>query len=58
MEGWPNTYNFSKAVAENLISNHSKHLPIAILRPSIIAPAWAEPFAGWVDCLHGCTGKT
>lgn len=56
MEGWPNTYNFSKAVAENLISNHSKHLPIAILRPSIIAPAWAEPFAGWVDCLHGCTG--
>lgn len=36
MEGRPNTYTFTKALAENLVEEYSAHLPIAIVRPSII----------------------
>lgn len=32
---WPNTYVFSKAVAEELISAEGKGLPVAVVRPSI-----------------------
>lgn len=32
---WPNTYTFTKAVAENLISENKYNLPISIFRPSI-----------------------
>lgn len=31
----PNTYTYTKALTEKLISTYSKHLPVAIIRPSI-----------------------
>lgn len=33
--GWPNTYSFSKAIAEELIRQASVYIPVAIIRPSI-----------------------
>jgi hypothetical protein len=33
--GWPNTYSFTKAVAEDMIKEETKGLPVGILRPSI-----------------------
>lgn len=33
-EKWPNTYTFSKAIAEKLVGQYND-LPIAIVRPSI-----------------------
>ena len=32
---WPNTYTFSKAMAEEIIQTRSGRLPIAIFRPSM-----------------------
>jgi hypothetical protein len=32
---WPNTYTFSKALAEDMIQKNKKLLPVAIFRPSM-----------------------
>jgi fatty acyl-CoA reductase len=32
---WPNTYSFTKALAEDMIRDEARGLPIGILRPSI-----------------------
>ena len=34
--GWPNTYTFSKSLAESLIAKYGAGLPIAIVRPAIV----------------------
>lgn len=52
----PNTYIFTKALAEHVLVEQSGSLPIAIVRPSIVTAAWKEPLPGWVDNLNGPTG--
>jgi hypothetical protein len=32
---WPNTYSFTKAIAEDTVREFGKGLPIAVVRPSI-----------------------
>lgn len=56
MDNWPNTYAFTKALAEDVIKNHSKGLPISIFRPAIIVSTLEEPVPGWIDNLYGPTG--
>ena len=51
---FPNTYTFSKCLAEHLININRGNLPVVILRPSIIGSSWAEPMPGWVDTLSTC----
>ena len=43
LQGRPNTYTFTKALAENLLQNEAKDLPVSIFRPSIIGAAYKEP---------------
>ena len=31
----PNTYSFSKSLAENILDEYSSEIPIAIVRPSV-----------------------
>ncbi|EEC15482.1 male sterility domain-containing protein, putative, partial [Ixodes scapularis] len=52
----PNTYTYTKAVAEQLVQEASSTLPVTIIRPSIITGAWKEPLEGWVDNYNGPTG--
>ncbi|XP_046382377.1 putative fatty acyl-CoA reductase CG5065 [Ischnura elegans] len=52
----PNTYVFTKALAEHMLLRESGNLPVAIVRPSIVLSAWREPLAGWVDNWNGPTG--
>jgi len=52
----PNTYTFTKAVAEGMLGKAFKDLPIAIVRPSIVVASWKDPFPGWVDNFNGPTG--
>lgn len=56
----PNTYTYTKAVAESLLVERSKKLlpnvPIAMVRPSIVAGIWRQPICGWVDNFNGPTG--
>ena len=52
----PNTYTFTKAIAEQLINEERGDLPISIVRPSIVGGAIEEPMPGWVDNLNGPMG--
>ncbi|CAG0880196.1 unnamed protein product [Darwinula stevensoni] len=52
----PNTYTYTKALAEHSLITECGNLPTAIVRPSIVTAAWREPVPGWVDNLNGPTG--
>ncbi|KAG0438525.1 hypothetical protein HPB47_016982 [Ixodes persulcatus] len=49
----PNTYVFTKSLAESIVAEHGRGLPSVIVRPSIVSASWREPFPGWVEGLHG-----
>lgn len=52
----PNTYTYTKALAEWLLIKCARDLPVVICRPSIVVASWREPFSGWVDNVNGPTG--
>ena len=52
----PNTYTYTKALAESLLVEECGGLPVAIVRPSIVTASWREPIRGWVDNINGPTG--
>uniref|UniRef100_A0A8C1M9C9 Fatty acyl-CoA reductase n=1 Tax=Cyprinus carpio TaxID=7962 RepID=A0A8C1M9C9_CYPCA len=52
----PNTYTYTKALAEHLIQQERGNLNIAIIRPSIVGASWKEPFPGWIDNFNGPSG--
>uniref|UniRef100_A0A1A9WRY0 Fatty acyl-CoA reductase n=1 Tax=Glossina brevipalpis TaxID=37001 RepID=A0A1A9WRY0_9MUSC len=43
---YPNTYTFTKAVAEDIVKTFGKNLPVGLFRPGI----------GWIDNFYGPTG--
>ncbi|XP_058057958.1 fatty acyl-CoA reductase 1-like [Anopheles bellator] len=53
---WPNTYTFTKALAETLTLEYRKHFPVAILRPSCVMASLNEPVPGWCDSIYGSNG--
>ncbi|KAK4878118.1 hypothetical protein RN001_010624 [Aquatica leii] len=53
---WPNTYSFTKAIAEDVVRREAKDLPIAIVRPSVVIASIKEPVRGWIDNIYGPTG--
>lgn len=50
--GWPNTYTFTKSLAESLIAKYGDGLPIAIVRPAIVETSVAKPFCGWNEGIN------
>jgi len=54
--GRPNTYCFTKALAEKVLETVGSELPIAIFRPSIVTASLREPVPGWVDNFNGPSG--
>ncbi|XP_045467335.1 fatty acyl-CoA reductase wat-like [Harmonia axyridis] len=54
--GFPNTYCFTKALAESMIRDTSDKIPIGVFRPSIVISTNKEPIKGWVDNLYGPIG--
>nr|ADI82779.1 fatty-acyl CoA reductase 6 [Ostrinia nubilalis] len=52
----PNTYTFTKAIAEVAVQQHNSSYPRAIFRPTIVVSALRTPFPGWVENLNGPTG--
>ncbi len=54
--GWPNTYTFTKSLAESMIvkamAEHGASLPIAIVRPAIVETSVAKPFRGWNEGIN------
>ncbi|KAM7298889.1 putative acyl-CoA reductase [Ixodes scapularis] len=49
----PNTYIFTKHLAEWIVAEHGRDLPFVIVRPSIVSGSWREPVPGWVEGLQG-----
>lgn len=53
---FPNTYAYTKAVAEDIVQTYSTGLPVALFRPSVVIGTSKEPVAGWIDNVYGPTG--
>jgi fatty acyl-CoA reductase len=47
--GHPNTYTFTKCLAEHLLCERRGTVPLSIVRPSVVSASWREPFPGWID---------
>uniref|UniRef100_A0A8C7X5P0 Fatty acyl-CoA reductase n=1 Tax=Oryzias sinensis TaxID=183150 RepID=A0A8C7X5P0_9TELE len=52
----PNTYTYTKALAEYVVQQEQDKLNIGIIRPSIVGASWQEPFPGWIDNFNGPSG--
>ncbi|KAH8353833.1 hypothetical protein KR084_005275 [Drosophila pseudotakahashii] len=50
---FPNTYTYTKALAEDVILREAVGLPVCIFRPAIIIAAHKEPISGWIDNMYG-----
>jgi thioester reductase-like protein len=50
--GWPNTYTFTKSLAESLIAKYGAGSPIAIVRPAIVETSLRRPFPGWNEGIN------
>ncbi|MGA9526537.1 MAG: SDR family oxidoreductase [Terriglobales bacterium] len=50
--GWPNTYTYTKSLAESLIAIHGAGQPIAVVRPAIVETSVAKPFRGWNEGIN------
>ncbi|KAH9637607.1 hypothetical protein HF086_014771 [Spodoptera exigua] len=53
---WPNTYTFTKALAEKELRASAGGMPIGIFRPAIVISTAKEPLKGWLDNMYGPTG--
>ena len=54
---FPNTYCLSKTLAERMVlQHHSRGLPVAVVRPSIIGGLMGEPYPGFSGNAAGATG--
>jgi len=52
--GWPNTYSYTKGLAEALIASRAGGVNYTLLRPTIVESALAFPFSGWNEGLTTC----
>ena len=55
---YPNTYTFTKSLTEKNLVKIKGDLNLVILRPSIVAGSWRQPFPGWTDSLAAAGGLT
>ncbi|KAJ9587815.1 hypothetical protein L9F63_018739 [Diploptera punctata] len=56
IDKWPNTYSFTKCLAEDAIRDLGKDLPIAIVRPSVVVSTAKEPLSNWINNVYGAGG--
>ncbi|CAG4910919.1 unnamed protein product [Colias eurytheme] len=56
MQKHPNSYTYSKRLAEALVRESYPDLPAVVVRPSIVTPSHQDPVPGWVDNLNGPIG--
>jgi 1-acyl-sn-glycerol-3-phosphate acyltransferase len=54
--GHPNTYTWTKNLAEHLLVQRRGDVPLLFVRPSIISSSWQYPVPGWIDSLAAFAG--
>uniref|UniRef100_A0A182HXK5 Fatty acyl-CoA reductase n=1 Tax=Anopheles arabiensis TaxID=7173 RepID=A0A182HXK5_ANOAR len=52
----PNTYTYTKALAEQICYEYRNDIPLVVFRPSIVTNTETEPLMGWVDNFNGPIG--
>uniref|UniRef100_A0A182QPB4 Fatty acyl-CoA reductase n=1 Tax=Anopheles farauti TaxID=69004 RepID=A0A182QPB4_9DIPT len=52
----PNTYTYTKGLAEQICHDYRNDVPLVVFRPSIVTNTEREPVAGWVDNFNGPMG--
>ncbi|XP_065078009.1 fatty acyl-CoA reductase wat-like [Ochlerotatus camptorhynchus] len=52
----PNTYTFTKGLAEQICYDYRHELPLVIFRPSIVINTELEPMPGWIENYNGPAG--
>ncbi|KAG7201487.1 hypothetical protein KM043_004246 [Ampulex compressa] len=50
-----NTYVYTKCIAEDLVREYGKRIPIGIFRPAMVISTYKEPVEGWTDKASGPT---
>ncbi len=56
LTGHPNTYTFTKCLAEHLLSERRGHVPLSIVRPSVVSACLEHPFPAWIDSAAAFAG--
>lgn len=59
IQPFPNTYTFSKSLAEEIVRHNSEKLSnikVKIVRPSIITATYFDPVPGFTDNVYGLNG--
>ncbi|XP_075145603.1 waterproof [Haematobia irritans] len=56
VKDFPNTYAFTKVLAEDIIQSYGGGLPVTIFRPGIVVTTYREPVSGWIDNMYGPCG--
>ncbi|XP_019879594.1 fatty acyl-CoA reductase wat-like [Aethina tumida] len=56
LDKYPNTYAFTKGIAEDMIKCEGRGIPIGVFRPSIVISTYREPIKAWINNLYGPTG--
>ena len=51
--GWPNTYTYTKSLAEKLLMRRKGDVSVTIVRPAIVESAWKFPLPGWSEGGNG-----
>lgn len=54
--GHANTYTYTKCVAEHLLLERARGVPVEIVRPSIISASLLHPVPGWIDSKAAFAG--
>ena len=55
---WPNSYTFTKFMAEQCLKKNRGNMRLAIIRPSLIISCYEEPCQGWTDTVSAAGGIT
>lgn len=50
--GWPNTYTFTKSLAESILQKYTVGRPLAVVRPAIVESSVERPFRGWNEGIN------
>jgi fatty acyl-CoA reductase len=53
---YPNTYTFTKALAERTLKKRHGNIKLSIIRPSIVISSYKEPVVGWTETLSAMGG--
>ncbi|XP_018574782.1 fatty acyl-CoA reductase wat-like [Anoplophora glabripennis] len=56
LDSYPNTYAYTKQVAEDVVRQEGYGLPVGIMRPSIVVSTYKDPLPSWINNMYGATG--